>query len=589
MRIGFHFAYTINDVIEKTGKLANLEVSDPVTNEEISQVFKNISNLLQIKGESSYRQRSYERAATLIEELPQSIAQLAVEGNLRTIPGIGQAIESKAVEILETGTCEFYEGLKREIGEDALSLLQVRGIGVKSAARLYHDAGIKTLVDLRRAVNEGLLKNVSGFGQKTIQTINHSLQHIESFEGKRLLGQVLPIADEIVEALKECGLVKQIDFTGDLRRYEEVLQSLELVIMCDDLSVLLPVLSPLDQIEALEIKDSCVLMEIPDGFPVEIHNATPDTYGQLLFSTTAAPEHLQSIHDLASDRGLSKEEWMYGKTETEIYAQLDLPYIVPELRKSKEIIDLALTDEIPELIELSDVRSDLHMHTSWSDGLNTVGEMAKIALEIGYNFIAITDHSQSSRIANGLDSTRLFAQIEQIRDLNERIDGLEILAGLEVDILKDGRLDFSDQVLSKLDVVVASVHSNFEMNEADMTKRLVRAIENPFVDVLGHPTGRLLMRRPGYAINSSAVIDAAVDNGVALEINASPSRLDLEPDIVKNAREKGAMISINTDAHAAKDLDRMWLGINVARRGWLEKKNVINTFTRDEFQEWKQG
>jgi DNA polymerase (family 10) len=214
--------------------------------------------------------------------------------------------------------------------------------------------------------------------------------------------------------------------------------------------------------------------------------------------------------------------------------------------------------------------------------------MVKTARKIGYNFIAITDHSQSSRIANGLNSTRLFSQIEQIRDLNERIDGLDILAGSEVDILKDGQLDFSDQVLSKLDVVVASVHSNFGMNETDMTKRLIQAIENPFVDILGHPTGRLLMRRPEYALNPSAVIDAAIANGVALEINASPSRLDLGPDIVKHARDKGAMISINTDAHSAENLENMWLGINVARRGWLNKENVINTFTINEFQEWKQ-
>ena len=559
-----------------------------MTNEKISQVFKNISNLLQIKGENSYRQRSYERAATLIEELQQSIAQLAIEDNLRTIPGIGQAIESKTIEILETGTCKFYEELKCEIGADVLSLLQIRGIGIKSAARLYHDANIKSLVDLRHAVDGGLLKNISGFGQKTIQTIDQNLQHLEFFEGKRILGQILPIANEIFGILKECNLVKQIDFTGDLRRYEEILQSLELVIVCDDLSILLSLLSTLDQIEALEIKDSRILAEISNGFPVEIHNATRDTYSKLLFSTTAEPEHLQSIHDLANNKGLTKDEWMHGKTEVEIYTQLNLPYIVPELRKSKKITDLALTDEIPDLIELSDIRSDLHMHTSWSDGLNSVKEMIKTAQKIGYNFIAITDHSQSSRIANGLDSTRLFSQIEQISDLNERIDGLDILAGSEVDILKDGQLDFSDQVLSKLDVVVASVHSNFGMNETDMTKRLIQAIENPFVDILGHPTGRLLMRRPEYALNPSAVIDAAIANGVALEINASPSRLDLGPDIVKHARDKGAMISINTDAHSAESLDYMWLGINVARRGWLNKENVINTFTINEFQEWKQ-
>ena len=560
-----------------------------MTNEEISQIFKNISNLLQIKGENSYRQRSYGRAANLIEELPQRIAQLTVKGNLRTIPGIGPAIESKTMEILETGTCEFYEELKREIDEDVLSLLHIRGIGVKNASRLYNDANIKNLVDLRRAVDKGLLDNVSGFGQKTIQTIDQNLQYLEFFKGKRILGQILPIANEIFRVLKECSLVKQIDFTGDLRRYEEILQSLELVIVCEgNLSVLLPVLSALDQIETLEIKDSDILVEISNGFSVKIHNATQDTYNGLLFSTTADPDHLQSIHDLANNKGFTKEKWMHGKTEVEIYAQLDLPYIVPELRKSKKIIDLALKDEIPELIELGDVRSDLHIHTSWSDGLNSIFEMAKIACEIGYNFIAITDHSQSSRIANGLDPTRLFSQIEQIRDLNERTPGLNILAGSEVDILKDGQLDFSDQVLSKLDIVIASVHSNFEMNESDMTKRLIRAIENPFVDILGHPTGRLLMRRPGYVFNPSAVIDAAIANGVALEINASPNRLDLEPDIVKDARERGAMISINTDAHATENLDRMQLGINIARRSWLNKKSVINTFTIDEFQEWKQ-
>ena len=559
-----------------------------MTNEKISQVFKNISNLLQIRGENSYRQRSYERAANLIEEIQQSIRQLAIEENLRTIPGIGQAIESKILEILETGTCNFYEELKHEIGEEVLSLLQIRGIGIKSAARLYHDANIKSIADLRHAIDEGLLNKISGFGQKTIKTIDLNLRHLESFEGKRILSQILPIANEIFETLNGCNLVKKIDFTGDLRRYEEILESLELVIVCDDLSILLPILSKLDRIESLEIKDSCIIAQISNGFPVEIHNATDDTYNKLLFSTTATPEHLQSIHNLANHKELTKDKWMNNKTEVEIYAQLDLPYIIPELRKSKEITDLALTDEMPKLIELNDIQSDLHMHTNWSDGLNSIEEMVNTAHGIGHNFIAITDHSKSSRIANGLDSTRLFSQIEQIRDLNTSMDELEILVGSEVDILKDGQLDFSDQILSQLDVVVASVHSNFDMNETDMTKRLIQAIENPFVDILGHPTGRLLMRRPEYALNLEAIIEAAIANKVALEINASPSRLDLSPEIVKHAREKGAMISINTDAHSVENLDRMWLGINVAKRSWLNKENVINTFTLNEFKKWKQ-
>ena len=555
-----------------------------MTNDEISEVFRNSGNLLQIKGDDSFRARIYDRAAETIDELSADLYRLAEAGKLRSIPGIGKAIEQKIIEMLETGRCRFYDNLIQEMGTDVLDLIAIRGVGVKTAGRFYQELGVKSLGDLRAAIDTDQLKQMKRMGTKTIESINEGLQFLEAQRKLRPLRQILPIADVVFDALKNCSDVKQLDFTGDLRRREEVLRSLELVVECSSAQRVVEVLSEVEGIASPAMQgDVHVVGSVDRGFPLRVYCTTAAEYEATLAVTTSAEPHLTQLSQVATSQDIEPidqqlPDWSRNKTEVDIYGQLGLPFIVPELRGDADSIEAALADKLPILIEESDLRCDLHMHTDWSDGRGSIREMVEAAAALGHEYIAITDHSESSRIANGLTPERLLAQIQQVCEINAEIDGMEVLTGSEVDILKDGSLDFSDELLAQLNIVVASVHSGLSMSESEMTDRVIRAIENPYVTIIGHPTGRLLGRRPGYAINLEAVIDAAAANCVALEINAAPSRLDLEPGAVRQAREGGVLLSVNTDAHAIADVGRGLFGINVARRGWLEKTDVLNTY-----------
>ena len=566
-----------------------------MTNDEISEVFRNIGNLLQIKGDDSFRARIYDRAAETIDELAADLHKLAEEGKLRSIPGIGKAIEQKIIEMLETGRCHFYDNLIQEMGSDVLDLIAIRGVGVKTAGRFYHELGVKSLSDLRAAIDTDRLTQMKRMGAKTIESINEGLRFLEKQRKMRPLRQILPIADALFDGLKNCSDVKRLDFTGDFRRREEVLQSLELVAECDCVQGVVQMLSGVKGVASPTLQDDVrVVASVDRGFSLRVYCTSAAEYEATLFVTTAADAHLSQLNQVTVSQdieGLGERlpDWSRNRTESDIYGQLGLSFIVPELRDGADSIEAALADNLPILIEQSDLRCDLHMHTDWSDGRGTIRGMVEAAASLGHEYIAITDHSKSSRVANGLTSERLLAQIQQVREINVEIDGMEVLAGSEVDILKDGSLDFPDDILAQLGIVVASVHDGFSMSETEMTDRVIRAIENPYVTIIGHPTGRLLGRRPGYAINLEAVIDAAAANCVALEINAAPSRLDLEPSAVRQARARGVLLSVNTDAHSIPDLERALFGINVARRGWLEKTDVLNTYSLAAIKERMAG
>ena len=566
-----------------------------MTNDEISEVFRNIGNLLQIKGDDSFRARIYDRAAETIEELSADLYTLAEEGKLRSIPGIGKAIEQKITEMLETGRCRFYDNLIQETGPDVIDLIAIRGVGVKTAGRFYQELGVKSLSDLRAAIDTDRLKQMKRMGAKTIASIDEGLRFLEAQRKMRPVRQILPIANAIFEALKNCSDVKRLDFTGDFRRHEEVLRSLELVVECGGAQGVIEALSGVEGVASLAIQDDPhVVASVDRGFPLRIYCTGAAEYEATLIVTTGTNTHLTELNQVAASQdieGIGEQlpDWSKDKTESDIYGQLGLPFIVPELRGDADSIEAGLADNLPTLIEAGDLQCDLHMHTDWSDGRGSIRQMVETAASLGHEYIAITDHSESSRVANGLTPDRLLAQIQQVREINTEIDGMEVLAGSEVDILKDGSLDFPDELLAQLDIVVASVHTGFSMTEAEMTDRVIRAVENPYVTIIGHPTGRLLGRRPGYAINLEAVIDAAAAHYVALEINAAPSRLDLEPSAVRLARARGVLLSVNTDAHAVPDLERVLFGINVARRGWLEKSDVLNTYSLAAVKEMMPG
>ena len=549
----------------------------------VSQIFENISQLLYIRGDKSHRVRSYQRVADIIEQITHSIeieneisylSEMLETGQLRKIKGIGDSAISVITDLLQNGTSNLYEELKLEVGPEVLELLKVRGIGIKMATQLYRQADIRSLSDLRLALSSNRLKEIKGLGTKKIRSIETSLNYLETVKNLRPLGIIRPTADRIVSQLKDQPGVERIEITGEVRRGEEMVSQLELLVIGspDNVARVLK-----DHLKDQVINETDILGTI-NQFPVIIHCTNLTSMAWDWIVTTGPEDHVQQLPMPESDLS----------TEREIYSLAGLPYIAPELRRTTECAN-PIEDKLPHLVELTDIRSDLHMHTNWSDGLNTIQEMVNQAKFLGYSHVSITDHSKSSVVANGLDTNRLRKQIEEVKIVNTKTDGITVLAGSEVDILKNGDLDYDDELLAELDIVIASIHSNFELSESQMTQRIIRAIENPFTMMIGHPTGRLLGARPGYAFDLSAILDAAADCSVALEINASINRLDLEPDSVILAKQKGVQLSVNTDAHSLLDLQQMKWGITVARRGWLEPSDIINTLNLDQFFDWKNG
>ena len=601
-----------------------------MTNREISDVFRAIGSLLQIRGDDAFRARIYERAADIINKFPRELSgetskdEAAVQ-QLRATPGIGKAIQDKTVEMLETGRCAYYDKLVAEMGTGILEVLEIRGLGVKTVGRFYQELGVRSLEDLEVLLESGKLNNMKGIGKKTLRMITESLSFRMELRKARPLRNVLQIAAQIVESLTPLiadGWIKQApEFTGHLRRLEEVCRGIELIVVCEDAAAFQladgVVPDPLksffqsfsqnpivfrtdDRITYTYHSDSAAFVETGRGeptddvrdtlpvlqfsvdrdFPVSLYICTPATYALTLFLTTATDAHFNALPDCSALRTTEPDI-----TEARIYKKLGLSYIPPELRQDDTSVPAAKDNALPELVEFTDLRGDLHAHTTWSDGRQTLQEMVAAAQAEGLEYFAITDHSVSSVIANGLDQERLLEQVKQIRELNAAVDGITVLAGSEVDIRRYGELDFPDEVLAQLDVVVASVHSNFNLTEAEMTKRIIRAIENPFVNIIGHPTGRMLGHRPGYPLNLAEVIAAAAENNTVLEINGSPSRLDLKPQFVRQAKDAGVLLAVNTDAHGIPQLAHRRTGLNVARRGWLTKSEVINTYTLEELRE----
>ena len=636
-----------------------------MTNRDISNVFRAIGSLLQIRGADAFRARIYERAADIIEDFPEELASDVSQPDtrrydpkaleqLRATPGIGKAIQDKTVEILETGRCKFYDDLAGEMGTGILEVLKLRGIGIKTASRFYHECGVRNLEDFQVLLESGELRDIKGIGRKTLRMITESLAfHIEQ-KKQRPLWSVLPIAQQIVESLAQFiadgWITQEPEFTGDLRRHEEVCRSIELLVECKDERVfqlengmLTPSLqsflevfsqtqfgpaylttgspetsenpsSPIvfktgsggnRQIQYVYDAETTTLIEksqndltddrrdalpaiqfyLDQDFPVSIYLSSVATYESTLFLTTATDEHLAALIE-AKPPGLETDfNATRNLTETEIYNRFGIPYIPPELRQDETSVTAAKNNALPNLVEFTDLRGDLHAHTDWSDGRHTLQDMVAAAKAEGLEYFAITDHSVSSTVANGLNQQRLLTQMAQVRELDTKTEGITVLAGSEVDIRRHGELDFPDEVLAQLDVVVASVHSLFTLTEAEMTKRIIRAIENPFVHIIGHPTGRMLGYRPMYALNIEDVIEAAAENNTVLEINASLSRLDLDSQFVRMAKSAGVLLAVNTDAHGSGQLPRRRFGLNVARRGWLTKAEVINTYTLAELRE----
>jgi len=565
-------------------------------NEEVAALLEQIAELLMLKNENPYRIRAYTIAAQNIRDLDADIEEIAQQGKLDEIPGVGKAIAAKIEEYLRTGKLEYYEQLKREVPIQAVDLLEVPGIGPSRAHLLYEKLGITTIQQLLEAAQNHKLCTLPGFGEKLEQRIAREAARLMQRTKRLLLGVALPVAETVVTLLREVPAVRAIDPAGSLRRMKETIGDIDILVASDrpqevvDAFTRLPIVK-----EVLAVGPTRPSILTREDLQVDLRVVHPDEYGSALLYFTGSKEHNIALRSLVQDRGWKLSEYglfdetgqrVASRTEQEIYACLGMDWIPPELRENRGEIQAALEHRLPQLVELSHIRGDLHVHTDWSDGHDSLERMVQAAIARGYEYIVISDHSPSLTVAKGLAVERLREQRRRIDELNERYAPFRILQGAEVNIHPDGSLDYPDDVLAELDVVIVSVHSAFDLPEARMTERVIRALSNPHVDLLGHPTGRLLNTRLPYEIDLDAVLDAAAEFGVAIEVNGQPDRLDL-PDIwVQRAIQRGILIACTSDAHSTRQLDNMRWSVATARRGWAEARHVLNTRPLAELLQW---
>lgn len=568
-----------------------------MTNHEIARRFTQIGDILEIQGENPFKVRAYRRAAEAIDDLVEPLAEIAARGELERIPGFGEAIIGKTRDFLRTGTTKLYEQIKDAVPPGVVEMAAISGIGPKTVKTLWETLGVATVDELEAAARAGRVRDVPGFGPGKEKKLLEAIERSRRLSERLPLYVALPYAERLARALRGRPEVGRVELAGSLRRGRATVGDIDLVGTSSDPTATMEAFTRLPAItDILESGPAKTAALCDLGLRVDLRLTTPDNFGALLHHFSSGQAHNIHLRDLAEARGLRINEYgifdkatgaekFRGEDEGQIYAALGLPFIPPELREDRGEIEAAQRGALPRLVEEADFRGQLHCHSTYSDGTASIREMAEAAIARGYAYLAITDHSPYVRVANGLSPERLLRQIDEIAALNRELDGrLTILTGQEVDILPDGSLDGEEALLARLDVVVASVHMRHRETEAEMTRRVVRAVENPHVDILGHPTGRLLGRREPFAIDMDAVIDAAVRTGTALEINASPERMDLDDIYARRARDAGARLTINADAHSISGLDLLPWGLRMARRAWLTPADVINTYSLPELR-----
>jgi DNA polymerase (family 10) len=557
-------------------------------NAEIARIFYQMADLLEIKGDNPFKVRAYQKAAQNIESLSEELTEIQARGELERIPGIGKDLAQKIAEMIQTEKLSVLEELKREIPEGLLELLTVPGLGPKKAKVLYEKLGIQSMEELEQAAKAGQLRDLPGFGLKTEQNILSGIELVRKGRERMLLGRALPLAEAIMKSLASLPEVHQISEAGSLRRRRETVRDIDILVTSSDPERIMDAFVKLPQVKEVMAKGTTKASILTrEGMQVDLRVVEEECYGAALAYFTGSKAHNIRIREMANRQGLKISEYgvfredngqrVAGEKEEEIYRILGLPYIPPELREDRGEIEAALEGRLPRLVEMEDIRGDLHCHSNWSDGGHSIREIAEAARRRGYAYIAITDHTQSLGIARGLRPESVEQQLREIEEVNRGLQGFRVLSGSEVDIRKDGTLDLPDEILARLEVVVASVHSSFKMSRQAMTERIIRALRNPYVSILGHPSGRLLGEREAYEVDLEQVIRAARDTGTALEINSFPQRLDLDDIHCKRAKELGVVLAIGTDSHTNSQLETMSLGLAVARRGWLEDEDLLNT------------
>jgi DNA polymerase (family 10) len=576
-------------------------------NRDVASVLERIADLLEFKDENPFKLRSYRVAAETISEMQRPIAEIAARGaaSLQELPGIGKSLSAQIVEIIQTGTSSFFEELKEEIPESVLELRRVSGIGLKTSQQLYRDFGIKSLDELKAFAEGGGLESVTGLGEKTAARIKSSLARLESERGKVRLNEASELASAIAEQLRavegnRAGNAARLEVVGQIRRGCEMVDNVELLVS-GDASALRQAFMRLPQLTEIKAQRADRIEAVAKkGVAVTLHLAAEADFATAMVRTTGSTEHLRDLEAEAATRGYAFKGFQLGdakanesrkrksktataskrlslNSEEELYSALGLEFIAPELREGLGEVAAARDNRLPELIRLEDMRGDFHMHTTWSDGQNSIREMIEAARRRGYQYIAITDHTQSTSIANGNTPEELLKELDEIEAAAREYDDIRVLKGAEVDILSDGSLDMPFEVLDQLDWIVVSIHAGFQQPKEQITERVVRAMETGYPNVFAHPTGRILGERAGYEIDLEQVIAAAREHNVRLELNASPYRLDLNSYWLRVARQAGVGFVISTDSHQTRGFESMRYGIATARRAWLTRDDVLNT------------
>jgi len=559
-----------------------------MNNKQIAKVFEDIADLLELKGENPFKIRAYQKVIRSIEHLPVEIEQLVKEDRLKEVPGVGEAITKKITELITTGKLDYYEKLKAEFPEGISTLLSIPGVGPKTAMLLSTELGIRTVDELEAAIVGGEVARLYRMGDKTAENILHQIQAMRRKDQRIPIGEALPLVDDILARLGQVPGVKNLAPAGSLRRFRETVGDIDLMGTADDAEEVIQTFTSLPLVkEVLASGTTKASAVVSGGLQVDLRIVEHDSFGSLLQYFTGSKQHNINLRERAHRRGLKLSE--YGitnlatgelekfATEEAFYERQELEFIPPELREGQQEVERAEQDTLPKLVELPDIKGDLHVHTDWSDGRDSIEAMALAAKALGYKYLGIADHSAGRGIAHGLDAERLRQQISEIKQLNQRLDGIHIFCGLEVDIRANGSLDMPDELLAELDIVTAAVHSAMNQSQEQMTRRIIKAMENPNVDVLAHPSCRLLPGREPVAVDIEAVFQAALRTNTALEINAMPSRLDLKDIHAYRAREVGIKLVINTDAHSTEHLEFMRFGVGVARRGWCQAQDILNT------------
>jgi DNA polymerase (family 10) len=563
-------------------------------NQEIAKIFYKIAYFLEMEG-VQFKPFAYEKAALTLEGLEKDIEEIykkdGFEG-LKKIPGVGESIAKKIEEYLKTGKIQYYEDYKKKYPINLDELMGIEGLGPKRLKVLYEKLGIKNLEDLEEAIKAHKIATLSGFGKKSEENLLEAIEFAKRSKGRFLLGDILPIVKEIHEKLKNLKEVERINLAGSIRRMKETIGDVDFLVISKNPKKIMDFFVSLPGVVKVWGKGNTkTSVRMKEGFDMDIRVLPKRSFGAALQYFTGSKEHNIALRKIAIEKGLKLSEYglfkgskmIAGETEEEIYQKLGMDWIPPELREDRGEIEAALNHKLPKIIDYKDIKGDLHVHSKWDGGKNSIEEIAEYALKMGYEYVGIADHTKFLKIEHGLDEKQLRERNKEIDKLNQKFKGkIKILKGCEANILPDGKIDISDDCLRELDFVIAGVHSKFKMSKEEMTERIIKAMKNPNVDILAHPTGRLIQKREGYEVDLDRILRAAKETGTILEIDSYPDRLDLNDVNIKKTKEMGVKMVIDTDAHHVDQMRFVELGIAQARRGWAEKEDIINCWTLEK-------